>query len=158
MVHCGMLPRSDDTSTIERVVKALRERPKGAELLVAGNMNINLEEPEGDRREEDIVATLATEVLEDMAAHLLPRRRRWSRDGRMWSMLQKGRDVRSLTDYILGTDHRLFGMSPSGTLGKTQTITWCWVACQAPPRRAQAVPRGPEKSTIEATGGADGRG
>ena len=25
------------------------------------------------------------------------------------------------------------GMSLSGTLGTTQTTTWCWVACQAPP-------------------------
>ena len=32
----------DDTSTIERVVKALRDLPKGAELLVTGDLNINL--------------------------------------------------------------------------------------------------------------------
>ena len=54
-------------------------------------MNINLAEPEGDWREEDIAATLAAEVLEDIAAHFLPRRRRWFRDRRMWSMLRKGR-------------------------------------------------------------------
>ena len=41
MVHRGMLPRPRDTSTIERVVEVLRERPKGAELLVAGDLNIN---------------------------------------------------------------------------------------------------------------------
>ena len=70
---CYLAP--DDTSKIERVVKALRERPKGAELLVAGKLNINFAETEGDRREEDIVATLATEGLEEMAAHFLLRRR-----------------------------------------------------------------------------------
>ena len=80
---------------IERVVEALRERPKGAEMLVAGDMNINLEEPEGNRREEDIAATLATEGMEDMAAQFLLRRRHWCRDGRAWSMLQKGREVGS---------------------------------------------------------------
>ena len=85
------------------------ERPKGAELLVAVDLNINLAEPEGDRREEDIVAALVTEGLEDMAAHFLLQRRRWYRDGRTWCMLQKGREVRSRTDYILGTDRRLFG-------------------------------------------------
>ena len=62
----------NDTSTIERVVEALREHPKGAELLVAGDLNINFAAPEGDRREEDIAATFATEGLEDMAPYFLP--------------------------------------------------------------------------------------
>ena len=79
------------------------------ELLVVGDMNVKLVEPEGERREEDIAATLATEGLEEMAAHFLPQRRRWCRDGRTWSMLRKEREVRSRTDYILGTDRRLFG-------------------------------------------------
>ena len=70
IVGCYLAP--DNTSTIERVVEALRESPKGAELLVAGDLNINFAEPEGNRREEDIAATLVTEVMEDMAAHFLP--------------------------------------------------------------------------------------
>ena len=77
-----------DTSTIERAVEALKEHPKGAELLVAGDMNKNLAEPEGDWREEDIAAKMATKGLEDMSAHFLPRRRPWCRYGRTWSMLQ----------------------------------------------------------------------
>ena len=104
---CYLAP--DDTSTIERVVKALRDRPKGAELLVAGDLNTNLAAPEGDRREEDIAATTATKVLEDMAQHFLPPERRWCRYWQTWGMLQKGSEVRSWTDYILGTDRRLFG-------------------------------------------------
>ena len=75
VVGCYLAP--DNTLTIERVVEALMERPKGAELLVAGDLNINFAAPEGDLREEDIAATLATEGLEDMAPHFLPRRRRW---------------------------------------------------------------------------------
>ena len=51
----------------------LRERPKGAELLIAGDLNINFVAPGGDRREEDIAATFATEGLEDMVPHSLPR-------------------------------------------------------------------------------------
>ena len=78
-------------------------------MLLAGDMNTNLADPEGDWREEDIAATMATNGLEDMSAHFLPRRRPWCRDGRTWSMQQKGREVRSRTDYILGTDRRLFG-------------------------------------------------
>ena len=81
---------SDDNSTIERVIEVLKERPKGAELRVAGDMNVNLADPEGDRREEGIAATLETEGLEDMAAHFLPRRRPWCWYGRTWSMLLKG--------------------------------------------------------------------
>ena len=41
----------------------LNERPMGAELLVAGGFNVNLAEPEGDRRGEDIAAAMATEGL-----------------------------------------------------------------------------------------------
>ena len=107
IVECYLAP--DDTLTIERFVKALRERPKGAELLVTGDLNINFAAPEGDQREEDITATLATEGLEDMAPYFLPRRRHWCRDRRTWCMLRKGREVRSRTDYILGTDRHLFG-------------------------------------------------
>ena len=52
---------------------------------------------------------METEGNEDMSAHFLPSRRSWFRDGRMWSMIREGREVRSWTDYILGTDLRLFG-------------------------------------------------
>ena len=71
---CYLAP--NNTSTIERVVEALRERPKGAELLVAGDLNINFAALEDDQREEDIAATLAKEVLEDMAPHFLLHRQR----------------------------------------------------------------------------------
>ena len=40
----------DDTSTIESFVAALKERPRGAKLLVVGDFNINLVEPEVDWR------------------------------------------------------------------------------------------------------------
>ena len=96
IVGCYFDP--DDTLTIERVFKALRERPKGVELLVAGDININFATPEGDRIEEDIAATFATEGLEDMDPYFLPRQRRWCRDRRTWGMLRKGREVRSRTD------------------------------------------------------------
>ena len=48
IVGCYLAPA--DTSTIESVVAALKERPRGAELLVVGDFNANLAEPEGDRR------------------------------------------------------------------------------------------------------------
>ena len=107
IVGCYLAP--DDTSTIDRVIAALKERPKGSELLVAGEFNANLAESEGDQRGEDIAAALATEGLEDTSAQFLPRRHPWCQDGRAWSMIQEGREVRSRIDYILGTDFCLFG-------------------------------------------------
>ena len=83
----------DDTLTIESVVAALKERPRGAELVVAGDLTAKLLEPEGDRRGEDIAAAPATEYLEDMLAHLLPQWRSWCWNGRTWSMLWEGREV-----------------------------------------------------------------
>ena len=107
IVGCYLTP--NDTLTIERVIEALRERPEGAELLVAGYLNINLAAPEGERKEEDIATMIALEGLEDMAPHFLPRQRRWCRDRWTWGMLRKGREARSWTDYILGTDRHIFG-------------------------------------------------
>ena len=98
----------NNTSTIESVVAALKERPRGAELLAAGDFNAKLSEMEDDRRGEDIAAELVTEGLEDMLAHFLPLRRWWCRDERTWSMIQEVREVGYRTDYILGTDRRLF--------------------------------------------------
>ena len=107
IVGCYLAP--DNTLTIERVVEALKEYPKGEELMVVGCMNANLFEPEGDRREDDIAATMVTEGLEYMSAHFLLQRHPWFRAGRTWSMLRKGSEVQSWTDYIMGTDRRLFG-------------------------------------------------
>ena len=84
------------------------EQPRGAELLVAGYFNTKFSEPERDQRGEEIAETLATEGIDDMSAHFLPRRRSWLWDRRMWSMIWAGREVRSWTDYILGIDRRLF--------------------------------------------------
>ena len=80
ILGCYLAPK--DTSTVESVVDALKERPRGAELLVAGDFNVKLSETEGDRRGDDIAAALATEGLEDMLVHFLPRRNSWCRDGR----------------------------------------------------------------------------
>ena len=98
----------NDPETMERVSEAIRSRARRAELMVTGDFNVDLATPEGDRRAEAIATLLATEGLEDMARHFLPREIRWCRDRRTWGMLRKGREVRSQTDYILGTDSRLF--------------------------------------------------
>ena len=93
---------------MERVVAAIRKKLRGAELMVAGDFNADIAAPEGNRRAENIATDIATAGLEDMARHFLPRGRRWCRDRRTWDMRRKGQVVRSRTDYILGTDRRLF--------------------------------------------------
>ena len=41
--------------------------------MVAGDFDVNLAEPEGDWRGEDITAAMATEGIEDMSEHFLLR-------------------------------------------------------------------------------------
>ena len=98
----------DDTSAIERVVAALRDRPKGIALVVAGDLNTDLEDSETDRRGTEIAAAMAAAGVEDMTAHFLPRRCKWKREKRTWIMVHEGKVVRSRTDYLLGTDRSLF--------------------------------------------------
>ena len=75
IIGCYLSP--NDTSTIESVVAALKERPRGAALLVAVDLNTTLADPENDQRGTDIAAALTAELLEDMSAHFLPRRCTW---------------------------------------------------------------------------------
>ena len=92
---------------METVIAAIGRKLPGADLMVAGDSNVDILAPEG-RRVENIATDLVTAGVEDMAQHFMPRRRRWSRDRRTWDMWQKGQVVRSRTGYILGTDRRLF--------------------------------------------------
>ena len=77
-------------------------------MLLTGYFNSDLVQTEGERREEEISAALKAVGLEDMYAQFLPRWIPWCRDRRMWSMVRAVREVRSQTDYILGTDRCLF--------------------------------------------------
>ena len=94
--------------TIESVVAGLKKRPRGTALVVTGNLNTALDDPENNRRGTEIAAALIEAGLDDMTAHFFPRRQRWGRERRMSSMVREGKIVRSRTDYILGTDRSLF--------------------------------------------------
>ena len=106
IIRCYLAP--DDTSTIERVVAALRYGPKGTALVVAVDLNTDLEESENDQRGTEIAAAMTASGVEDMTEQFLPRRRRWGRERRTWSMVREGKVMRSRTDYLLGTDRSLF--------------------------------------------------
>ena len=66
---------------------AIRQRPRGAALLVAGESNADLAAPEGNVRDEDITAALSTTGLEDISRHFIPQLKPWLRYGKMWSMI-----------------------------------------------------------------------
>ena len=75
---------------------------------MAGDFNANLDQPEGDRREEEIAEAQKTTGLEDMWDYFLPQWRPWCQVRRTWSMVWLWREVRSRMDYILGADLHLF--------------------------------------------------
>ena len=104
----GAYVAPEDEVTMETVIAAIGRKPPGADLMVAGDFNVDILAPEVNRRAENIATDLETAGVEDMAQHFMPQRRQWSWDRRTWDMRQKGQVVRSRTDYILGTDRRLF--------------------------------------------------
>ena len=106
IIGCYLAP--DDARTIERVVTALGDQPRGTALIVAGDFNTDLGDMACDRRGTEIAAAITEAGLEDMTAHFLPRKRKWGRERRTWSMVRGGKAIRSWTDYILGTDRSLF--------------------------------------------------
>ena len=99
---------------IEDVAMAIRTRPHGEELLVAGNLlvagklNYNLADPEGTPKGEAISDELVAAGLDDTGLHFLPWHDSWFQDRCTWTMRQEGQKFRSHMDYILRTDCRLF--------------------------------------------------
>ena len=85
-----------------------KSAPRGSELLLGGDFNSNLDQPEGDHREEEIAVAMTEGGLGDMLYHFLLKRRPWCRYGRTQGMVQLGRGAQSLEEYILGTYSCLF--------------------------------------------------
>ena len=89
IIGCYLAP--DNAETIERVVTALGDVPKGTALIVAGDLNTDLEDSYNDRRGEEIAALMTEAGVEDMTTHFLPRKRRWGRERRTWRMVRRAR-------------------------------------------------------------------
>ena len=86
IIRCYLAPNK--ARTIEQVVTALGDQPRGTALVVAGGFNTDLGETESDRRGTEIAAALTEAGVEDMTAHFLLRKRLWGRERRMWSMMR----------------------------------------------------------------------
>ena len=72
------------------VEETMNEQPKGADLIVKGDLNVDLERTDGQGQHEDIVVVVATAGLEDLLVHFLPRRRSWRKYQSPWEMVYQG--------------------------------------------------------------------
>ena len=80
---CYLAPGYD--TTIQDMEVAMAQNPRGTELIVAVDLNVDLGK-EGDRgRDEDITEAVATSGLEDLAGYFFLRQRVWCRDRRRWA-------------------------------------------------------------------------
>ena len=98
LFSCGLLP-----GTGQGIFHLVRRRvywpaPQGTALLVDGDFNANLAEPEGHVRCEVILVVFVTEGIKDMAGHFLLRHISWERYGWTWSMLRQGHKVKPRTE------------------------------------------------------------
>ena len=75
---------------------------------MAGDIDANLEEPEGTPRSETIADKLVADGLMDMSLYFLQQQKTWLKDRCTLRMQWDGREVRSRREYILGTDRILF--------------------------------------------------
>ena len=103
---CYIEPRN--ASITEDIAVVIRDLPYRADLLVAVYLNANLEETEVTPQMGAIGDELEAAGLMYMGLKFLPRRKPWLQGGFTWRIQRGGREVRSWTDYILGTDHILF--------------------------------------------------
>ena len=84
----GCYIASDDARTIDRVVTVLGDQPRGTALIVAGGLNTDLGEMASNGRGTEIATAITEAGLEEMTAHFLPRKRKWGRERRTWSMVR----------------------------------------------------------------------
>ena len=90
----------------------MEQRPQEVSLVVVRDLNANILEPEGNRRDEAIAAALSDAGLDKVLGHLLLCSAPWTWDGRTWSMPTQVSVVRSPTDYIISIDRCLLHNGP----------------------------------------------
>ena len=71
---------------VEDVVMVISRRPRGAKLLVVGDSNADLDDPEGSMISEEIAEELVANLLDYTSSHFLPSSNPWSRDRFTWSI------------------------------------------------------------------------
>ena len=97
-----------NNTTIIYVEAAMVEWPRGVELIFAEDLNLYLERTGGQGLEKEITVAVATVGIEEISAHFLPLQRPCNWYQRTWAVVKQGREMRSQTDYILGSDRQIF--------------------------------------------------
>jgi len=102
-VGCYIPPT--DRATFAHVQGALQQCPAGCQLLLLGDLNVDLESPRrGDEREGEIVEGLDAAGLTDVSCHFTQRRKRIARGRWTWRQRRLGRWVSSRPDYFMASD------------------------------------------------------
>ena len=94
--------------SVERIITAINQQPCGDSLLVAVDLNSNVEALEGNLREEDIKEAMENASMEDMNAHFLPQCKSWAWYGQKCYIHRQRSYVCSRKDYFLGMDLCMF--------------------------------------------------
>ena len=82
--------------------------PRGAELIVVGGVNVDLDGIDGQGRDDEIAAAIATSGIEDPAGHFLLQQKTSCKGWWTWAMVSQGRLVRFWTEYILVSHRQIF--------------------------------------------------
>ena len=104
----GYIPPTDRT-TLPHMIAAMDRfstHSAGNRMLVIGDFNVDLSDPNQDARGSEIIDAMSTHGLEDLLLHFKPRERYSHRQ--TWWQERGGFTIRSRCDYILGSDRRMF--------------------------------------------------
>ena len=97
----------NDVPDVHCVEQAIREAPKGLDMILMGDLDMRLGEP-GDERKEDLATELVDQGLVNMKDHFFPRRHYRRAGIWIWSMQEKRWRVTGRGDYILSIDKHRF--------------------------------------------------
>ena len=87
-MRCYLSP--GNRRTIQDVVVVMAQNPRGRELIVAGDLNVDLGK-EGDRgRDKEITTAMGTARLKDLVGHFFPRIWAWCQDWWTWEKCGRG--------------------------------------------------------------------
>ena len=70
----GCFVALSNTNTIKKITRAIKQCPNGADMLVVEDMNIEIDDPKVNERDDTIAASQATSGMEDISEKLLPRK------------------------------------------------------------------------------------
>ena len=106
IVRCYLAP--GDGEKFWDMEEGMAERLRGTELMIVGDLNVDLERTGRWGRDKEIAATVEMAGLEDMLEQFLPRQIAWNRDRRTRAIVCQGRVVWYWKEYILGSNFRIF--------------------------------------------------